>query len=203
MNDLHGDAETMSSAAVGGNDRLEATGSVNTLTGDASSMFSFARGGNDTLIVHSQPAESNTLYGDASGMFDNARGGNDLLIGGIGNDLIVGDAAVMSSTAQGGDDRLWGDPQGAASDGNDTFLFAGLIGRDLVFDFRDGEDLLDLLAYGFDPGSGSTLADLDFTVAGGNTTIDVGTSFALSGPGLNTIRLLGFDDLDATDFVTT
>jgi hypothetical protein len=100
----------------------------------------------------------------------------------------------MSPTARGGNDAILGDPKEANAGGNDEFLFAGLIGRDLVFDFRDGEDLLNLLAYGFGDGGlggGGTFdfADLDFTVAGGNTVIDIGTSFGLSGPGLGDLTV--------------
>ena len=72
-------------------------------------------------------------------MSDNAVGGNDRLIGGTGDDLLVGDARAMSATARGGDDQLWGDPVGAVAGGADTFLFAGAIGQDIVFDFRPDE----------------------------------------------------------------
>ena len=82
-------------------------------------------------------------------MSDNAVGGNDRLIGGTGDDLLVGDAQFMSATAHGGDDQLWGDPIGAVAGGADTFLFAGHIGQDIVFDFRPGEgDHIELRGYG-------------------------------------------------------
>jgi Ca2+-binding RTX toxin-like protein len=196
---LFADAVDSYDNARGGNDTLIAMGDANTLYGDANSMYDNARGGNDTLIAI---GDENTLYGDAEFMSDNTRGGNDLLIGGLGNDLIVGDAATMSSTAQGGNDRLWGDPQGAAAGGADTFLFAGAIGRDIVFDFRPDEgDLLDLLTYGFNPDEGSTLADLDYSTAGGSTLIDIGTSFLGAAAGAHTIRLADHDDLSIDDFV--
>ena len=47
------------------------------------------------------------------------------------------------------------------------------------------------------------ITDLVYSIAGGSTTIDVGASFGLSAAGLNTIKLLGFDDLADSNFVTS
>ena len=100
-----------------------------------------------------------------------------------------------------------GDAKGAASGGADSFGFAGLIGRDLVHDFRPGEgDTLRL--NGYTTGNGYALdlddvLDLSIAVLGGNTVIDIGAS--LGGPaGQHTITLRSFTGtLDDANVVFT
>ena len=105
----------------------------------------------------------------------------------------------MSATARGGNDKLWGDALGAVAGGADTFLFAGAIGRDIVFDFRPDEgDQLELRGYGFDD-----VGDLAIAVAGGSTVIDIGASLGQTA-NVDTIRLAGFNDaLTNGDFLFT
>jgi Ca2+-binding RTX toxin-like protein len=138
-------------------------------------------------------------------MLDDERGGNDVLIGGAGDDLIVGDALGMHPTALGGNDRLWGDPQGAASGGADVFSFTGFFGKDLVFDFRQSDgDQIQLHGYTETNGYALDLddiLDLDVSVLGGNTVIDIGASLG-GAANTHTITLMGFDDpLSNADFV--
>ena len=95
----------------------------------------------------------------------------------------------MSDDARGGNDQLWGDAIGAVAGGADTFLFAGAIGRDIVFDFRPDEgDVIELRDYGFDD-----VGDLSIAVAGGSTVIDIGASLGQTA-NVDTIRLAGFND---------
>jgi PAS domain S-box-containing protein len=167
--------------ARGGNDMLSASGDGNHLFGDAGGrgMFNDARGGNDVLTVVSTAGQVNELYGNAREMHDNTVGGNDTLVGGNDDDPIVGDALVMLGNAKGGNDQLWGDAKGAASGGADCFGFAGLIGRDVVHDFRPGEgDTIQLNGHG----AALALDDvLDNTTAlGGNTVIDIGAALGVS-----------------------
>ena len=78
---------------------------------------------------------------------------------------------------------------GAVAGGADTFLFAGAIGQDIVFDFRpDDGDVLELRGYGFDD-----VGDLSIAVAGGSTVIDIGASLGQTAQ-VDTIRLAGFND---------
>ena len=90
-------------------------------------------------------------------------------------------------------------PVGAGAGGADTFLFAGAIGQDIVFDFRPDEgDQLELRGYGF-----ADVGDLSIAVAGGGTVIDIGASLGQTA-NVDTIRLAGFDDpLTNGDFLFT
>lgn len=128
----------------GGDDTLFGGSGVDTLSGGS---------GDDTLIGGNL---SDTLDGgagvdDLSGQSGNdrliGRGGDDVLTGGGGNDVLLGDA---------GDDILEG---GAGRDvlsggnGADRFVYrsledigAGASTRDVIFDFRSGQDLIDLAA---------------------------------------------------------
>ena len=157
-------------------------------------MYGDARGGNDRL---SATGDYNSLCGDTRAMSENAVGGNDWLIGSTGDDRLIGDAAYMSNDARGGNDNIWGDPLGAVAGGADTFVFAGAIGRDIVFDFRPDEgDVIELRDYDFDD-----VGDLSIAVAGGSTVIDIGASLDQSAQ-VDTIRLAGFDDpLANADFI--
>ena len=87
---------------------------------------------------------------------------------------------------------------GLGASGNGHFA----IGKDVLYDFRPEEgDLLDLLAYGF--GDSADPLDIDglvYGVSGGSTTIDVGASFGIGAPGQHTIKLVGFDGLDDSNF---
>ena len=86
-----------------------------------------------------------------------------------------------------GDDTITG---GA---GADTFVFDSNHGNDVVTDFTDGEDLIDLSAF-------STISGFsDLTVTSGEN----GVTIDLTAHGGGTIRLENFDvaDLDAEDFV--
>ena len=133
-------------------------------------------------------SDANSLYGDARSMYDNAVGGNDQLIGCHGHRPAGRRCAVHVGTARGGDDRLWGDSQGAVAGGADTFLFAGAIARDIIFDFRPDEgDLIELRGYGLHP-----FDDLAITTAGSITMIDIGASLDQTAK-VHTIRLVGLD----------
>ena len=96
--------------------------------------------------------------------------GDNTLSGGAGNDLFVGGL------------------------GNDVFAFTGAVGADRISDFGNGQDRLDLLAYGYD-----SRADLDAANAvsqvGRNVVIDLGA--------YGSITLLNFQlaNLDDNDFV--
>ncbi len=113
-----------------------------------------------------------------------AGGGNDVILGGGGNDTLVG---------HGGDDRIQG---GAGTDkivgssGADVFIFAPGSEIDIVFDFENGIDLIDVSAFNFTnfaddisslirESNGKTVIDLDFgdiLILNGvsNTLLDAG-----------------------------
>ena len=120
---------------------------------------------------------SDELTGDDGDNLLNGINGNDVLRGNGGQDVLHGGV---------GADRLLG------GDGADTFRFEPGDGDDIVLDFTDTEDRIDLVKFslsGFD--------DLTITSESSNTKID------LTDHGGGTILLQDFDinNLDATDFL--
>ena len=116
-----------------------------------------------------------------------AGGGNDLLVGGGGDDFLFGqegDDRIIGGT---GFDRLIG------SIGADTFVFELGGGLDLVFDFENGTDLLDVTFFGFDDFSRDILPFIRDIA--GKAVIDFlrGERVVLSG--------VAQSDLDASDFI--
>lgn len=93
-------------------------------TGD----YLFGQDGNDVLFggkgddVLDGGADDDVLIGGS---------GNDLIMGGAGNDFIAGNAGADSLAGQAGED---------------TFYFESGFGRDVVLDFRPGEDVISIQA---------------------------------------------------------
>lgn len=115
----------------GGNDTLHG--------GLFSSLTGFIEGG---ASANWQFDQGDLLRGGAGDDLLDGAGGEDTLLGGAGSDTLVGSADA---------DQLWGGP------GQDVFLFARSLGiyggpdsglgpgaRDVIQDFRQGEDLIDL-----------------------------------------------------------
>ena len=108
------------------------------LAGDSGANEIWGDEGDDTLHgdagddVLSGQAGDDLLFGDA---------GNDRLWGGSGDDRLFGGSGDYTLDGGGGDDFLFG---GA---GADVFVFTGANGADVLVDFSDGEDLIDLSAY--------------------------------------------------------
>ena len=78
--------------------------------------------------------------------------GNDLLIGDVGNDDLQGRVGADSLTGGGGNDTLaggGGDDVLTGGSGGDTFIFAKGGGHDVITDFADGLDRIDLSSFGF------------------------------------------------------
>ncbi|MYH69141.1 MAG: hypothetical protein F4147_03200 [Gammaproteobacteria bacterium] len=150
-----------------------------------------------------------TLYGGPGGddtIIDTMDGGqgDDRLFGGRGDDDLYGGEGSDALKGGAGSDELWGGSGadvldgGAGADvldggiGFDTFIFAPGHGEDAITDFRNGNDVIDISAFGlagFDDlavSSGADGAVIDLTEHGGGT-----------------ILLEGFDiaNLDASDFL--
>ena len=180
---IHGDA---------GNDSIDGGEGDDTIYGGAEDDYVKGNDGDDT--VHGDAGEdtvhgdegNDTLYGgeDVDKLFGGE--GNDTLYGGEDNDRLYGGEGSDDLIGGSGDDTLTG---GA---GADTFVFAAGHGNDMIRDFTDGEDTIDLTAItdiiGFE--------DLTITADGNNAVID------LTAHGGGTIRLENVDvsDLDASDF---
>ena len=115
----------------GGNDRLYGQNGDDVLKGDDGSDRLKGHNGNDTLYGG---AGNDALYGGTHDdhLFGNV--GNDWLLGGSGNDLLNGNT---------GNDKLWG--QG----GIDTFRYNPGGDTDIIKDFENDVDAIDLSAWGF------------------------------------------------------
>ncbi len=153
-----------------------------TLTVGSGSAGSLLKGGagNDTLV---SGAGSDTLYGGS---------GRDSLTGGRGADALYGDRGRDVLDGGEGDDIIDG---GRGHDtltgglGSDIFVFRALDrGRDVITDFEDGRDRIEISGLGYD--------DLDFTAVDGGVMI---SSEAMTGR----IMLEGVDisALDVSDFI--
>jgi Ca2+-binding RTX toxin-like protein len=117
---------------------------------------------------------------------DTLRGmsGDDRLDGGSGRDRVNGGAGDDVLKGGAGDDRLTG------GTGADTFVFQKGGGRDVVTDFRHGQDDIDVSHL-----SGvNSLSDLDIRQEGRDTLIQHDTSILV-------LKGVNASDLDSSDFI--
>ncbi|MEM6382825.1 MAG: calcium-binding protein [Pseudomonadota bacterium] len=144
-----------------------------TLIGDRFANTLRGNDGNDSLVGDDG---ADTLLGELGDDTLDGGLGEDILIGGLGTDTLIGGAD---------DDRLSG---GADAD---IFVFGADGSLDVVRDFEDGSDQLDVSALGV-----TTLADFDqaFQAANGSVFLEEGgTVIVLT----NTL----LTDVDDTDFI--
>ncbi len=151
-----------------GNDSIDATGATVGMT--------FALGaGNDTLIGG---AGRDTVYAGVGNDSVEGAEGDDALIGGTGDDVLTGGA---------GNDFLLG------GTGADVFVFADGFGVDVIRDFADGTDVIDVSMH-----TGiSGMSDLVFQQSGSNTVI----TLADSGPDQITVMNVTAAALTVEDFI--
>ena len=162
------------------------------LSGNDESNTLEGGGGDDTLQGGDGRDTLRGGDGDDSLVGDGYRaGGSDLLEGGAGNDTLYSYAGDDTLIGGEGDDLLRGDPF-FGSRGSDVFVFAPGHGDDNVTDFGNGEDLIDLTAFGL-----SGFSDLSVTKSLFGIEVD------LSAHGGGTIDLWDMEmaALDASDFL--
>ncbi|SFC85872.1 calcium-binding protein [Tropicimonas isoalkanivorans] len=121
---------------------------------------------------------ANTIYGNGGGDFLLGRGGNDRLFGyagadvlkgGAGRDRLVGHGGYDTLVGNGGADTLFGNGgndvlRGGA--GADRFAFRQGDGHDVIKDFQDGVDVIDI-------GRGaSRFGQLDISRSGSDTVVE-------------------------------
>ena len=132
--------------------------------------------------------ENATLTGDtpfaAGNELDNVLTGSDSanwLLGNGGNDTLNG---------KGGNDVLFGDLLGGPF-GNDTFVFDGVVGKDVIGDFHHGEDQIRLI------GSYTSFTQVQaaFSQSGSDGAIDLG------GGNLIVLQGVTMSTLTASDFI--
>lgn len=140
-----------------GNDRLRGGTGDDRLSGGSGDDGLRAGGGSDTVLGGDG---NDLLIGGSDSDTMNGGAGNDRLFGGTGNDFLTG---------SNGRDILFG------GDGWDEFIYADMReGRDVIRDFTDGTDLIDLSALGIgfaDVSVSAAQAGASTQLAFGNTTV--------------------------------
>lgn len=147
--------------AGAGDDRITGSSQADQVMAGAGNDTVLGENGNDGLMgdagadwMHGGYG-ADSLYGDL---------GNDTLLGGAGNDLLHGGMSDDHLNGNAGADRLTG------GFGADRFVFAPGSGSDIVTDFQNDHDRIDLTAYA------TRLASLSITAQSGGTLIRIGTT---------------------------
>ena len=203
-NTLDGGVANDSLSGGGGNDRLEGNGGADTLDGgpgddiivvdSADDVTDQAAGeGYDRVLATASVTlgdnvEAGNLLGTdelsmtaaSTGSWINGNAGNNTLLGLGGNDRLDGNAGDDLIDGAGGNDLLEGGL------GVDTFVLSD--GTDIILDFDDGIDLIDLTGFGL------LFSDLAATQSGANVALGHGTGTLI----INSINLA---DLSAADFI--
>ena len=171
-----------------GNDRIYGGADTDELFGGAGQDVLAGQAGADQLFGE---AGGDRLSGGGQGDRLYGGGGRDVLSGGGGGDLLLGQGGADRLSGNAGRDRLDG---GAGTDvligggGRDTFVFNARSGKDLIRDFRDGVDRIDVSA--FDKG----FSALKISQFGSDTMVEIGRV---------DIQLLNTDadDIGRSDFI--
>ncbi|MBT9247904.1 calcium-binding protein (plasmid) [Gemmobacter fulvus] len=167
---------------------LQLTGSIvangvgnsleNRLVGNAATNALDGRGGNDTIIGGGGSdaviggTGNDSISGDAGNDTLSGQNGIDVLTGGAGADVLGGGAGNDLLNGGSGRDKLSGDTGSDTLIGGgelDVFVFAGKFGADVITDFRNGADVIDL------SGRGLSFADLKIRTVGDDTVIVLDT----------------------------
>ncbi|MGL4321831.1 MAG: calcium-binding protein, partial [Paracoccaceae bacterium] len=133
-------------------------------------------GGNDADVIRGNGGDDSLDGGDAA----------DLLFGGAGDDTVIGGIGLDTLRGNEGDDRLTG---GTLAD---TFVFTRNQGTDIITDFQNNVDKLDLRA--FDLGTVAAVAALSSASA-------FGLRIDLPGEGMLFVTGLTLAQLDAADLL--
>ena len=132
-----------------GADTLLGGGDADTLRGDSGDDRLYGQNGDDTLKGDDGDdrlkgnAGNDTLYGGLGRDHVFGDGGDDTLYGNKGDDRLYGGAGNDVLNGNNGNDRLWGQA------GADTFRYNPGGDSDVIRDFEDDVDALDLSAWGF------------------------------------------------------
>lgn len=209
--------------AGSGNDIVRAGYGADTIFGGAGDDVIIGYGDAPTKYAQSVEDGGNLLFGDA---------GDDSIQGGIGRDLIVGGSGKDTIFGGGGVDTL------AGGAGRDVFAFAfgpngsssdtgvGPGNRDIILDFHEGTDRIDLRGYlnpfpgpdgqlpsiflGDKPFEASLALQIRIQIEGGHTLVQLASYIGYPGPDVpppqpdrpfQEIELAGVHHLTAGDFI--
>lgn len=191
-----------------GKDSITAGRGDDSIDGGSGADKLFGGNGKDTLLGG---ADNDLLMGGAGDDFLNGGNKNDRLFGQGGNDTIFGDNGADKIYGGNKDDLIDG---GAGKDtieggnGNDTiyggghhdlltggadadiFVFDDRMRDDTVTDFTDGEDLLDMSAWGF-----TDISQIAFVQQGADVFVQFTTRDSLL------LQNVNLADLDNSDFI--
>ncbi len=141
-----------------GDDRIKGGGGNDVLVGGRGDDLIFGNGGNDTLRGN---AGNDDLRGGGGQDRLSGGGGDDNLNGGRGSDFLNGGGGDDTLIGSRGDDTLKG------GQGEDTFVFTSNDGADVIKDFQQGSDLIQINGAG-------ALADLSIDQIGDDAVIAFG-----------------------------
>ncbi len=173
-----------------GNDDMSGDAGNDLLSGDAGDDTLNGGTGNDTLLggrdadVLNGGDNDDELHGGNQDDILSGDAGNDVLLGGTGNDDLNGGAGADTLEGGAGDDTM------AGGTGADTFVVMPGNGQDVISDFENGTDVIDVTALGI-----TDLSQITLSGDGANTTLTFSDG--------NTLLLEGvaWTDIDASDFV--
>ncbi|MEQ6202184.1 Calx-beta domain-containing protein [Sulfitobacter sp. HNIBRBA2951] len=197
LDTLNGGAGSDTLSGGGGNDMLEGGTGGDFLQGDGGSDTLRGNDGNDVM---EGGANADSLYGQAGQDSLNGGGAGDLLNGGGDDDFIFGDSGndrLFGGTGDdtllggGNQDTLYGGSGDDILDGGaaaDTFVFAPNYDTDVITDFEDDIDTLDLSAYGF---NNKTAAMANATQSGNDLVFDFGNGDTLVVENMTAAQLFG------------
>ena len=171
-----------------GNDKLIGASEADTMNGGA---------GNDTLRGAGGQDE---LRGDTGNDMIWGGGDDDFIVGGSGKDTLLGNLGDDTLFGGGGNDTLnggRGDDTLTGGGGADRFVFKRDAGNDVITDFTDGTDKINLSAYGLSGFSDISTA-LALQPAGGDVVLDLE---ALGGSGSVIIENTLIGNFSGADFI--
>jgi Ca2+-binding RTX toxin-like protein len=151
---LNGDGGNDSLTGGGGNDSLNGGSGNDSLTGEGGSDMIIGGGGKDILVGN---GGKDTIEGGGGKDLIEGGGGKDFLDGGRGKDTLNGGGGKDDIEGGKGRDFLSG------GNGRDTFHFERGSGNDVIEDWRDRQDRIDI--------DGATFDDLIINQVGDNTLI--------------------------------
>lgn len=171
-----------------GNDRINGGEGDDYIGGASGDDFLVGGRGSDRLFAGQG---NDTLFGEQN---------NDLLVAGAGNDFVNGGGGNDTLLGQNGDDIIEGGSGNnilTGGAGSDLFVFADRRFSDIITDFTDGEDLLDLSDFS-DAEVQNALDGATFANGDTSLTFSNGSVIVIQGFDLNDLSeddILGFGDL--------